>query len=97
MRGCGVQSSTNELAMPPGMQSGKYNDRCKKVLGFGEFERRLMKIEIPTGSKYDVSRATTDLWVQPHHEALHIEVCESEFSIADRVADSIPGMEWAPN
>ena len=95
-RGAGLVCTLNELAMPPGLQTGKYSDRCKTVLGFDNDSRKLQKLTVPAGNKYDSSRKKTDIWVCPPHESMHTEIAESEYSITDKVADSISGQEWTP-
>ena len=92
----GVSGFATEFAMPPGRQTGKYSFRVKRVLGFDKHDSRLMRLEIPCHSKYDLCRSRKNIWVLPPHEALHYEVADNP-SITQRVRDSIVGQEWADN
>ena len=67
----GVSGFATEFAMPPGRQTGKYSFRVKRVLGFDKHDSRLMRLEIPCHSKYDLCRSRKNIWVLPPHEALH--------------------------
>ena len=92
----GLTGFVEDLAYPPGRQSGKYSQKVKKALRFDIHDERLYKLETVCYDKFDRHRSVHHVWVLPPHEALHEQV-SNEPSLADRVADSIKGADWADN
>ena len=77
---------TERYAMAPGKRVHRYQRKLNKELGYIDFAKQFMVIDVPGQTKHDMSRTSLKLPILVPHEALEAEVA-SDPTILARLED----------